>query len=678
LKRVISGIMLTLLLTSMLTLAFNVQLTKAEWTGTVYIRADGSIDPPDAPIVTFDNITYTLTANITETNANADGIVVERSHIIIDGAGHKVEGAGIGGGRGFYLSSITNVTITNINIKHFWAGIYLLNSKYNTISRNNITANTEYGISFWGSSNNIISLNKLANNGHGILLYMSSNNILRNNVMKENDYNFYVLKHFIQDIDSSNTVDGKPIYYWINVRDLAIPSDAGYVALVNCTNITAKDLNLQNNGQGMLLVHTSNSTIVHNNIKDNKDGVYLYDSSNNNIISGNNITADNRDGILLSGSSNNSISGNNIIAECVGIYLEHSLNNTIFESNIKGKVDGVYLEYSSNNYISENNIQAHEYHYAVALVYSSNNYISRNNITNTGVGIYLGASNYNMISGNNITNNSYGILLRLSLQNNFWHNNIIYNIEQVRISVASYSNIWDDGYPSGGNYWSDYTGVDLYSGPYQNVSGSDGIGDTPYVIDENNVDRYPLMSPWSPKPVYVNATVDVNPEALNLRSWGKWITAYVELPEGYDVADIDVSTIMLNGTVPVDLCAPIVVGDYDNDSVPDLMVGFNGTLVSDFILSSGVVFGNVTLTLTGQLYSGTFFEGSDIILVSALTGDINVDGKVDMRDLSIVALAFGSYPGDPRWNPEADINGDNKIDMRDLVLICKNFGNSYP
>ena len=172
----------------------------------------------------------------------------------------------------------------------------------------------------------------------------------------------------------------------------------------------------------------------------------------------------------------------------------------------------------------------------------------------------------------------------------------------------------------------------------------------------------------------VSASIDVDPYILNLKSKGKWITVYVELPEGYDVVDINASTIMLNGTVPVDLCAPIVIGDYDNDSVPDLMVGFNGTLVSDFILSSGVVFGNVTLTLTGELYSGTFFEGSDIILVSALTGDINVDGKVDMRDLSIVALAFGSYPGDPRWNPEADINGDNKIDMRDLVFICKNFG----
>jgi len=48
---------------------------------------------------------------------------------------------------------------------------------------------------------------------------------------------------------------------------------------------------------------------------------------------------------------------------------------------------------------------------------------------------------------------------------------------------------WNDNYPSGGNYWDDYTGIDLKSGPNESQPGSDGIGDTPYVIDGNNVDH---------------------------------------------------------------------------------------------------------------------------------------------------------------------------------------------
>jgi len=59
------------------------------------------------------------------------------------------------------------------------------------------------------------------------------------------------------------------------------------------------------------------------------------------------------------------------------------------------------------------------------------------------------------------------------------------------VQTPAYANFWDDGYPSGGNYWSDYTGVD---------ANSDGIGETPYVIDVNNTDRYPLVNPWTPTP----------------------------------------------------------------------------------------------------------------------------------------------------------------------------------
>jgi hypothetical protein len=63
----------------------------------------------------------------------------------------------------------------------------------------------------------------------------------------------------------------------------------------------------------------------------------------------------------------------------------------------------------------------------------------------------------------------------------------------VFIGSVSHGNIWDNGYPSGGNYWSNYTGIDLYSGPYQNVTGGDGIGDRPHTINSNNTDHYPLM-----------------------------------------------------------------------------------------------------------------------------------------------------------------------------------------
>jgi parallel beta-helix repeat protein len=201
--------------------------------------------------------------------------------------------------------------------------------------------------------------------------------------MSSNQYNIGVfggaLADFIHDVDSSNTVDDKPVYYWINRQNERVPADAGYSALVNSTNITAQNLDLKNNGQGLLLAYTKSSLITGNNITNNEYGIFLY-SSNNNTISGN-----------------------------------HIANNGC----------GVWLEFSSNNTI--------------------------------------------------------------------YHNNFVSNAIQIDYPPI---NIWDNGYPSGGNYWSAYTGVDIYRGPYQNVTGSDGICDTPYIIDANNIDHYPLMNPW--------------------------------------------------------------------------------------------------------------------------------------------------------------------------------------
>jgi nitrous oxidase accessory protein NosD len=92
-----------------------------------------------------------------------------------------------------------------------------------------------------------------------------------------------------------------------------------------------------------------------------------------------------------------------------------------------------------------------------------------------------------------------GIYLYHSNDNSIYHNNFINNTVHVCLE-ESYTNIWDDGYPSGGNYWSGYTDLDEKSGPNQDQPGSDGIWDHPYVIDEYNIDHYPFVNPTHNKP----------------------------------------------------------------------------------------------------------------------------------------------------------------------------------
>jgi hypothetical protein len=119
------------------------------------------------------------------------------------------------------------------------------------------------------------------------------------------------------------------------------------------------------------------------------------------------------------------------------------------------------------------------------------------------------------------------------------------------------------------------------------------------------------------RPILIEATVDINPNTLNLKSNGQYLTCYIELPEGENVADIDVSTILLNGIVSAEL-DPTTIGDYDLDDIPDLMVKFDRAEVmalvgmsSDF--EEGLKFYDVELTITGELTDETLFEGSNIV-----------------------------------------------------------------
>jgi hypothetical protein len=142
---------------------------------------------------------------------------------------------------------------------------------------------------------------------------------------------------------------------------------------------------------------------------------------------------------------------------------------------------------------------------------SSHNIISRNNIIlNREGGIYGVGGFSTVIIENNIINNGFLVIDNRSLyaiefysssNNKIYHNNFINNTGQA-YSFTSI-NAWDNNYPFGGNYWSDHEFIDEFSGPNQDQPGSDGICDKPYIIDENNIDRYPLMKPYEYKPEFI-------------------------------------------------------------------------------------------------------------------------------------------------------------------------------
>jgi len=317
--------------------------------------------------------------------------------------------------------------------------------------------------------------------------------------------------------------------------------------------VKVQNLNLSFTAVGIQLLQTCNTTISNNIITNNRIGLELLNSSYNDVL-GNNITGNIafwRDGyfdgygIHICGSYNNIISNviaNNYHGVFIGScsYRIGACYNDVYGNDITNNLaNGVALMWdASYNNVFGNNITANFNN----VVFSGDyNNVYENYIADGYHGLLVRSSNNTIIANTVLNNTYYGIELYGS-NNHIYHNNFLNNTQQVFIGVPNYLNFWDNGYPSGGNYWSDYIGTDFYSGPYQNETGSDGIGDTPYVIDENSVDHYPLMGSWTPEGgnITVVPSLDVAMTFENVTSSGITTVSETDVgpepPSGFKLA----------------------------------------------------------------------------------------------------------------------------------------------
>jgi parallel beta-helix repeat protein len=300
----------------------------------------------------------------------------------------------------------------NLLRHNFYDGIRVIRSTNVTIANNDVTGNFDWGIRVFDSDSINIMGNNASNNGYGVglngalycdltdnlvannreigvSLFYSRNTVFRNNSLLNNvndlevaGFHGYPPSDYEQDIDNSNMLNGKPMYYWVLKRSQEIPSDAGYVALIDCERIIVRDLTLTNQTNGIFLVCTTWSKIENVTVSNNDCGIRFQD--------------------------------------CY---------------------------------------------------------------------FYVFVEGQNTICNNTIVNNRSGVILSNSGDNTFYHNNFIGN--GIDVLASGNPSIWDNGYPLGGNYWSDY------QPKYPNATEVDdsGIWDTPYVIDANNIDHYPLIAP---------------------------------------------------------------------------------------------------------------------------------------------------------------------------------------
>ena len=380
----------------------------------------------------------------------------------------------IGGGT---VPTATNVTISNNIISDAgYSGINLDGYTTNCTVVNNTVTDSSFGIDLASNSGNglfpwgnLIERNVLDNNSIANMLVDAAyivqspymNTFLGNNLTNTLHPNLIVWgptsAAFVQDIDSSNTANGKPIYYLTNVNNAEIDPtdypDAGYLALVNCTNVMVKNFNLVSNDDGMVMAYSTNCTLTDMTLGNAR----VYTTS-----------------ALINWST---------LSDYGGLTLFDSTGNTMVDSTV----------------------------------------------FNNTCGICLCDSDGNTFYDNTFTNNDKPVVSDLSSP-----------FENVSTGIFC-RNSWDNGVE--GNYWSEYNGT-----------GSDGIGDTPYIIDANNTDDHPLMGAFSDFNVAEGVDVQVvsNSTVSDFEFNGTAILFNVSGANGTTgFCNVCVPTALLNGTLSV-------------------------------------------------------------------------------------------------------------------------------
>jgi parallel beta-helix repeat protein len=315
---------------------------------------------------------------------------------------------------------------------------------------------------------------------------------------------------------------------------------------INARGVKISGFVVQNGEQGIWLEGSAFCVITNNTVFNNRGkggpnrivheghGIGLT-SSSNCIIANNTVLSNSAYGIALFQACNNVISGNRCDQnrDYQIILGTDSCNNTITENTLSGSVygHGIYIISQSNNNAVTKNVIFNNTNAGINLLSAHYNLISDNILKSNRMGLWIGsilsASNGNIIANNTVTSNQRrgievsgdeneiinntvtgneeGIYIREGAGNRIYHN----QLNNRKNAYDCESNIWDNGYPSGGNYWSDYPNPDIYSGQEQNEPGSDGIGDIPYIIEGNSSDKFPFIGIYIP-PISIS-NVSVSP-----------------------------------------------------------------------------------------------------------------------------------------------------------------------
>jgi len=371
----------------------------------------------------------------------------------------------------FEKNTIENNSGDGIHL-HYDGGSSREDNDFNSFLGNFVSYNTGDGIDVGSScDNNYLDGNVLnGNGGFGVRLFQSDNYIsLSNTVFGEPIYYFYNSHGTLSDpiivedkvLNVENSINKAKVYFYdssnITIRNFTIKNGTNMnLCIDNSAHIIVDNCFLENEYYGLVFYSSDNNVISNCTIYDSSYGIYLQSYCDYNTFENNFLLDNSLEGFYLQFRNENNVFVENIVSNnSVGFYLYDECKYNIFKSNLieNNTGDGIHLHYDGGSGRDNNDFNE---------IYE--NIIENNN----AIGLYIGST---------------------CDSNKIYSNNFLNNIENANDSGL---NTYNEVYPIGGNFWSEYSGMD---------SDGDGLGDTPFnIAGGSNTDSYPLIYVWGENP----------------------------------------------------------------------------------------------------------------------------------------------------------------------------------
>ena len=418
---------------------------------------------------------------------------------LIDSDNNVVSGNSIekNHGSGIQVERTSSVIISENTINYNKFGIYLRDNVLNiTISSNFLEHNTYGGISLNRANNNLLMNNTILNttDGDGIYIWNATGNLIQDNyiegtrndgiILQYSPYNT-IINNYINhgNVSTSQGIDAHHSPYLIISENTVTNSNNGIYVFLESHNVDITRNTVFNNGAGIVIEGLSNITVLQNTIYNNSRQAIVASNSEKVDVIDNRIENSGYNAIEFYTVADSKIASNVFTGNMGGFQADNSTGLHVVNNSMMNMNAGVVFRYGTKDSLVENNVMVgNEKGLWLWQVYN-NTFVNNTVEDSSRTGVFIHNSTGNVFYLNHFENFRNVILEDSIVQ---WHSpepiSYDYNGTSIKIPGTQFTSYL-------GNYWNDYNGID---------SNEDGIGDTPYIIDRNNVDEYPLVVPSPP------------------------------------------------------------------------------------------------------------------------------------------------------------------------------------